>query len=700
LLCTLILITLAHAEDRTLFQAHHGYVPEIDIATDVAVVYGVDKTFLDRVAKWREEGYATSMMTGISWGNYGEYYVEDGQLKTEEIQTSKSGRVFMHGNSKTVGYNVPSPPYLEFIKNRIRPAIHPDIQAIYLEEPEYWAETGWSEGFKKEWERYYGEPWVAPDSSVTAQYKASRLKYELYFNALKEVIGFIKEEAAAIGHEIESHVPTHSLLNYAHWRIVSPESHLTDIPGMDGYIAQVWTGTSRTPNVYRGERKERTFETAYLEYGQMWAMVRPTGRKVWFLHDPIEDNPNHTWADYKTNYECTVVASLLWPEVARYEVMPWPDRIFMGQYPKEGARNGEREGMPAEYATQVLAVINALNHMDHDAKLDGFGQRGIGVVVSDSLMFQRAAPSASDPSMGHVYGLALPLLKNGIPVEIVQLENAPGEGALDPYDVLLLTYEGQKPLRPDYHDALRDWVRKGGVLIVVDDGADPYHHVPEWWNEEGDKDTTATQALLAHLGVDPASESDITEVGEGAVIFRAESPSRLAGRKSGANRVLKWVRQGLAHHGKDLDLKNSIRLQRGPYVVANVFDESAGEEALTLSGNFVDLFDPALPVVNERTLQPGYRTVLVDLDWHQAPAVVAAACRVRDEQVDAAGTFRFTTRGPAATRARVRCLLETVPSKITADPAVDFAQDWDEKSQTLLLEFDNMAGDISFALSQ
>ena len=64
-------------------------------------------------------------------------------------------------------------------------------------------------------------------------------------------------------------------------------------------------------------------------------MVRPTGRKVWFLADPVEDNPNRSWNDYKRNYECTLTASLFWPEVSRYEVMPWPDRIFQGKYPKK-----------------------------------------------------------------------------------------------------------------------------------------------------------------------------------------------------------------------------------------------------------------------------------------------------------------------------------------------------------------------------
>ena len=129
------------------------------------------------------------------------------------------------------------------------------------------ANTGWSKAFQAEWQRYYGAPWESPGSSVDAQYKASRLKYEMYYTALAGVFQHAKAHAAANGRKIDCVVPTHSLINYAHWGIVSPESHLMDLPEMDGYIAQVWTGTARTPNRYRGKMKERTFEAAYFEYG-------------------------------------------------------------------------------------------------------------------------------------------------------------------------------------------------------------------------------------------------------------------------------------------------------------------------------------------------------------------------------------------------------------------------------------------------
>src|SRR5690606_31094483 len=174
-------------------------------------------------------------------------------FKRDEVQTMKDGSLRMHGGG--VGYNVPTRPYIEHIKKRVEPAIEAGVVGIFLEEPEYWTNTGWSPAFQKEWQDFYGEPWQAPDSSVDAQYRASKLKRELYFQALQEVFAHADKLAADRGHSIQCVVPTHSLINYAHWGIVSPESYLVDIPEMDGYIAQVWTGTSRTPNRYAGVKK-------------------------------------------------------------------------------------------------------------------------------------------------------------------------------------------------------------------------------------------------------------------------------------------------------------------------------------------------------------------------------------------------------------------------------------------------------------
>lgn len=126
-------------------------------------------------------------------------------------------------------------------------------------------------------------------------------------------------------------MPTHSLINYTSWQIVSPEASLASLDCVDGYIAQVWTGTAREPNFYNGVQKERVFENAFLEYGCMKSMTAPLNRKMYFLTDPIEDRAKD-WLDYKINYQATFAAQLMYPMVDTYEVMPWPDRIYQGLY--------------------------------------------------------------------------------------------------------------------------------------------------------------------------------------------------------------------------------------------------------------------------------------------------------------------------------------------------------------------------------
>lgn len=705
LLFTAACAAFAAGPDNTTFQSYAPYSPELDIASDTAIVYGVGDSFAQRAADWRAKGYDVSLMTGIAWGEYGSYYGDGEAFKKDEVQTERDGKLRMHGNSTNVGYNVPTPAYIEFIKRYIDPALDAGVRAVYLEEPEYWANTGWSEAFKREWQRFYGEPWQAPDSSPDAQYRASKLKYELYFNALREVFAHVDERGKAKGESIDCIVPTHSLVNYAQWRIVSPEAHLVDIPQLDGYVAQVWTGTARSRNSYAGVAKERTFETAYLEYGQMLAMTRPTGKRLWFLHDPVEDNPNRSWNDYRYNYECTVVASLMWPEVHRFEVMPWPDRIFRGQYAKTDmdSKSGDRASIPEDYATEILTIINALNDMEQKDVRYEAGTGNIGVIISDTAMFQRAEPTPSDPMLGSFYGLALPLLKAGVPIEVVQLENVGYPDALTRYKILLLTYEHQKPLKPAYHDALADWVRSGGRLLFVDDGKDPYHAVREWWNDQGATTSKAVDHLLRSLGVDKNVWNEAIAVGKGHVRCVSESPARLTYDKHGADTVRAWVGELLAVRGEALKMAPGICIRRGPYVVANVFDESPlPDNSMTIRGQFVDLFDPRLPVISDKVLMPNQRTLLYDVGklrkQSEEPRVIAASTRVRDVNVRAESIW-FTTRGPAGTAARMRVYLPRAPRVVVVAPESEIATTWDAASSTLLLETQNRAEDTGITIT-
>ena len=54
------------SQERTCFQTNRGYQDDIDLKTDVAIVYGIDPGIGARIATWREQGYITHLMTGAS----------------------------------------------------------------------------------------------------------------------------------------------------------------------------------------------------------------------------------------------------------------------------------------------------------------------------------------------------------------------------------------------------------------------------------------------------------------------------------------------------------------------------------------------------------------------------------------------------------------------------------------------------------
>jgi hypothetical protein len=627
--------------ERTCFQTHAPWKGDCDLRSDVAIVYGFDSTMAERVRSWRDHGYRVHLMTGVAWGNYQDYLHGqfDGHNHEDEEQTDRRGHA--HGHGGGAYYMSPSTNYGNYLCAGVRRALEAGVEAVHLEEPEFWVQDGYSEGFKREWQQFYGEPWQAPHSSVDAQWRASNLKYFLYRRTLQQVFDSVLEFNKQTGRQVRCYVPTHSLLNYASWGIVSPESSLARLNGCDGYIAQVWTGTSRTPNMFRGQSRERTFETAFLEYGAMQNLVRSTGRSVWYLNDPIEDNPDHGWDDYRRNWECTLTASLFQPEVWRYEVAPWPERIFSKRYPRNAPPPGPQP-MPPSYATELQTVWNALDDMKQTNFAWDCGANGLGVLVSDSLMFERGDPAPSDGALGHIYGLALPFLKRGQPVQPVQLEAAAIPGYLDGFQCLLLTYRGMKPLTPDVHRSLAEWVKRGGLLVLCDDDGDPFNGVREWWNTNGLHYTTPRQHLFEQLRLGKDDPSPL-RVGKGQLLWIHRDPAQLAASPDGDALLAEVVRK--AAKGMEAapfphfrwSETNCLFLRRGPYVIAAGLDESIGGPARILRGRFINLFDSELRPQREVALAPGTRFVLLDMDAPEIAgrALLAAACRAVPLKQDA-----------------------------------------------------------------
>ncbi|WP_165251913.1 hypothetical protein [Paludisphaera soli] len=695
------------AEERTSFQTHAPWDAGLQLPADVAICYGVDASLPDRIRQWKERGYIVHLMTGVSWGQYQDYLYGrfDGKNHVDEAQTDRNGKVISHGGD--VYYMCPGPSFGEYLAQNVLKAIDAGVEAVHLEEPEFWARAGYSEGFKRAWREHYKEEWIPPHESADAQYRASKLKYVLYRDALKQIFDAVKKKNAETGKNVKCYVPTHSLVNYALWNIVSPESSLLTV-GADGFIAQVWTGTARSKNVYQGKTAERTFQTAFFEYGSMTAATRGSNGRLWFLHDPIEDDPNHDWDDYRTNWECTVVGSLFWPETSRYEVAPWPERIFHRKYPRPGAqpqaglfggrrrrfREEDRIPIPPAYATELMTVMNTLNDMEQDEISWDAGTRGIGLIVSDALMFQREGYKPSDPYLGNFFGLALPAIQRGIPAEPVQLENLRTSADLARYKVLMMTYEGMKPLTNDADKVLAEWVKAGGVLLFIDDDKDPYNEVRSWWNAPGGPGyANPRQALFDALGVGRDAKPGSHEVGSGRLIWDASSPAALTYRPEGGDAVRKLIEQACGAAKLDYKETNHLVLHRGPYVIAAGLESAEGESDHVLKGRFVDLFDADLKVVDSVTLDPAKRSLLLDLDRvpSKGPRVLAAAGRVTDEAPKGDG-LAFFVRGPQEITASVRVALPRAPKSVAVagQPLAD-AQSWDEASKTLLIRFPNSA---------
>lgn len=693
-------------QQRLSFQSNRPWSPRVNLNADVAMVYGIDPSMPARLDSWRQHGYLVQVMTGVAWGSYQDYLDGnfDGQRHWDEAQQFKNGQLRLHGDmARITPYISPNAAYGHFLSSRVQQALDAGAGAIYLEEPEYWAATGWSDNFKREWKSYYGEYWQAPDSSPDAQYRASKLKYYLYRRTLGQIFDSVKQYGRAHDATIPCYVATHSLINYTHWDIVSPESSLIDV-GADGYIAQVWTGTARALNVYEGRLKERTFSTAFLEYGAMQNLVRASGRRVWYLNDPVEDNPRHTWKDYRTNWESTLTASLLNSEVWRFEIMPWPDRIFNGKHPADSSAAGQapqtnpdKVGIPQPYATELQAVISALGDMKQaNVRWEVSGTRNVGVLVSDTMMFERAAPHPSDANLGSFFGLALPLLQRGLPVEPVQIESATAPGFLARYKLLLLTYEGQKPPTPQFHIALAKWVRAGGALVVVDNDDDPYNAVREWWNTSSNFYATPRQHLFAALGI-PKDASGMFKVGSGVVVSARLSPAASTYQQDGDAAIRKLARQAASAVHLQWNETNALVLRRGPYIVAAGLDESIpSAKPHVLHGHFIDLFHADLPILTTVTLAPNSRFLLVDLDaapTSSTPTVIAAACRVREEHASA-GKFSFLADGIADTNAVVRIRTQRNPTRVLVAGKPLSREDYDRNGDTLRIRFPNSAESV------
>ncbi len=701
----------ANVSEKTAFQTSGPWKPVTDVRADIAIVYGANDykeiTFEQRVKSWRDRGYTTHFMTGIAWGGYQDYFTGkwDGINHMGEGQVQQNGDTISHG--RMIPYIVPTAPFIKYLKEKhIKRVIDAGIDAVYLEEPEFWSRAGYSQAFKAEWQKYYNFPWRPQHESPENTYLSNKLKYQLYYNALNDVFTYAKSYGKSKGMNVRCYVPTHSLVNYTAWQIVSPEASLASLPCVDGYIAQVWTGTSREPTFFNGIRKERVFENAFLEYGSMESMTAPTGRKMFFLTDPIEHRPRD-WGDFKKNYQATFTAQLLYPMIADYEVMPWPDRIYEGLYKKPDSE--EKEKIPRYYSTQMQVMVNSLNQMPLSGNRVN-GASGISVLMANSMMFQRfpTHKGYEDPQLSNFYGQVLPLLKRGVPVKILHIENVAYPETWKETKLLVMSYSNMKPLAPEAHQHIARWVKAGGVLIYCGRDNDPFQTVREWWNTGDNQYLAPSEHLFEQLNMDRIAGEGVYSFGKGTVHVIRQDPKEFILEANKDQVFVDGIKQLYEQKAKagTLQFKNYFYLERGAFDLVSVMDESTGTEPFSLKGCLIDLFDPKLPVVSEKLVMPGEQAYLYDVRRvpdPKRPQVLAGAARVYNE-ITGKKKYSFTAKSPKNTTNAMRVLLPVAPENVTVTDAGGHAVNgfqsvWDDFSKTCFISFENDPDGINVEFS-
>ncbi len=610
--------------DRTSFQTNAPYSSDLDLGADTVMVYAnaLHSGLKGRMASWAGHGYRLTVMGSISHDWTGEFANGgfDSQDHIGSVQQTNAGTLMTIGSGY---YMVPTEAWANYLVAIGEHAAATGAEAYYLEEPEFWLRAGYSPAFQAAWKTYYGEPWEDPLSSEKAMYRAGQLKARLYVQLARDVFGRLRAKHP----KMRLGIAAHSNLNYLQWGIVCPHYGLYAVPETELYIGQIWGSTLRSPVPYLGGAQSMPTLNGWLEYSTVAGLPAQAGKRRWFLADPKSDAANKPWTHYRHGYEDAVVSSLSFPEVDRFELVPWPERVFTG-------------GVPQAYGQQLLATYRVLEAVGGQSAREDTrpGEPRIAAFTSDSVMWQ------GQPD--RLYGLVLPLLTRGIRVPLLTLEGASAPGYLGAHQILLLSYDPLKPLDASAHQALAAWVRAGGRLLLVR-GFTDFDQVGAWWSQGGV--ATPQEDLLRRLGLDARNAGDLgsvgntflsaapglgaplpqgltavsgtaalysvqgahpllllgtlpvawrAEVGRGQILY-ASVPSSYFGASAAGGELLLWLVRQLAAGGAPIDGHAVLATRRGPWVSA------LGITGGTVAGRFADVQQPGFPMVQDPEVRAG-----------------------------------------------------------------------------------------------
>ncbi|MBR2621231.1 MAG: hypothetical protein IKC97_02535 [Clostridia bacterium] len=467
----------------TTFQTSTMYSELYGIHSDSVMVYSTNyKNFAD----WYKPGtYVVDMMIAINRAT--KTYVET-LKRQDDIQTNSAGEYLEHPAGGSY-YMVPTERWIEYVwEEMLEPVIiacHP--QTIALEEPEMWASAGYSESFKQEWEDYYGEEWEDPASSAENMLKANLLKTYLFERIIIELSARIKE----LSPTTQVYIATHSTVNYSDWAIDAGLNHYVATGALDGVIGQTWSDTHNTAFPYRASNFTDNFTNAFIEYSSYVDSVE--GLNFYALADPMMDNESATEADCQYFYRQSIAASLLQPEINRFQILPWVNRAFAN--------------VSNNYRTIQSQIFEALNNIGGKPITIEAGTPGITYLISDSLSWMNTGKNWAFNTTDGLYGILAPLVRDGIPTKMKSMDQIESAADLEGVTVLIVSFDSNVPLDEKINIAIADWVKAGGTLLFIS-GSNQYWDVDDYffWKD----DVTPLNNLLKHLGLEDIETTTVS----------------------------------------------------------------------------------------------------------------------------------------------------------------------------------------------
>lgn len=681
---------------KTCLQTNTPYDPRTALAVDSVIIHqhGAPPDKLRQViGSWKQRGYTVGRMFFADSDATNEYWTGkwDGTPRPQEVERDERGEVRKCAGIRP--YMLPTEGWIRYLEQMAVESVDAGADAVLPEEPLAHVDTGYEEEFRKIWVERYGQPWQPENASAEARFLTAQLKSELYAKLEGRLRLAVERRSRELGRQVDFVVPIHSIYSNVAARLTAPLGTSLSIDGLDGYIGQIWTGPVNWA-MHNYDSPDKTFfDSAYCLYDFFVAITSGGNRKLWLLVDPVEDDPNHKWSEFEEWYIHCVAAMLMFTEVDSYEVMPWPERIFI-----PGHQTGGGTPAPERFRTIVLSATQVMQEVPlggewYPLRIKANFPRAtptgqIGVAVADTLMSEKEPP----PPLQASYGLMMPLVRAGTPASACLLERTADPKYLSRFKVIVLSYEALKPVEAQPNQALAHWVKNGGVLVVL--GADDdLDGAALWWRKAGF--TSPLQHLAGELGLKDVNTEGDFQIGKGWVLRRLVSPREFGKTQVVDDVYLPLLKLALGKRkpGADFSPPGWLCVQRGQFVIAR-----GGRESIQLEGTFVDVMDPQFPIVTDVVVKPGESRVFRNVTGAtpgpgvlHTPRVLHATHRLMEVR-QGPDMLRAVVRGPEQTPAVIRLSAGgRRAEKLIARDAqgADREVRWSQDDDTILASFPN-----------